>query len=405
MIFRREKLYISFLFTIFSFFITYAQPNVPKIDSVKLNSNTKNKEFRAVWIATVSNLDWPSRRGLSVEDQQKEITEILDNVQKWKMNAIVIQVKPSSDAFYKSDLSPWSKYLTGKQGVDPGYDPLDFIVQEAHKRNIEVHAWFNPYRLLAEDARMNTLSADNIAFKHPDWVINYAGKLYLNPGVPEVSDYVVQSIMEVVKKYKIDGVHLDDYFYPYKVGKLEYPDQKEYLKYGSEFKSKADWRRNNINKLIEELHNEIKKENKEIAFGISPFGVWRNKTSDPIKGSNTRALQNYDDLYADVLNWMQKGWLDYVAPQIYWHRGNRSADYNTLVEWWNEIAKETKTKLYIGMAAYRVNEWKESDELIQQVYYNRQFPEVKGNIFFSYKSLLKSPKNIIDQLLNGPFAY
>ncbi len=399
-----RKLRICFiLFSLLTTSLILAQPKESDDSNSLKDKNKNSKEFRAVWVATVFNIDWPSKPGLSADDQKQEIIDMLNNIQKWNMNAIIIQVKPSSDAFYKSKLSPWSKYLTGKQGVDPGYDPLASIIKEAHKRNIEVHAWFNPFRLSAGSSSWSSLSSDNIAYKHPDWVVRYAEQLYLNPGVPEVSDYVVESIMEVVKNYNIDGIHLDDYFYPYKVGNQEYPDSKEYARYGIEFSSKADWRRNNIDKFVEKLHDNIKSENKDIDFGISPFGVWRNESTDA-RGSKTKALQNYDDLYADILGWMENGWIDYVAPQLYWQRGHPLADYTTLVNWWDNVAKETKTKLYIGLAADRVNAWKESDELIQQVNYNRTFPEIKGNIFFSYKSLLTNPKGVVTNLVLGPFS-
>ncbi|WP_303822325.1 glycoside hydrolase family 10 protein [Apibacter mensalis] len=367
------------------------------------NEEKNNKEFRAVWVATFLNIDWPSKPGLPAEQQKEEFITLLENVKKWKMNAIIVQVKPASDALYPSKLSPWSGYLSGTQGVDPGYDPLEFMVKEAHKRDIEIHAWFNPFRLSAANANWSSLATDNIAFKHPNWVVRYANQLYLNPGLPEVRDYVIQSIMEVVNNYEVDGIHLDDYFYPYKVGKLDYPDFTAYTKYGVTFASKADWRRDNINTFVQKLYKSIKSKNKDIEFGISPFGVWRNQNNDPL-GSKTKALQNYDDLYADVLLWMRKGWLNYIAPQLYWHRGHNLADYATLVEWWSSMAKETDTKLYIGMAAYRVNQWKNPNELVEQVYYNREFPEVKGSIFFSYKSLVNDPKGVLTNLISGPFA-
>ena len=311
------------------------------------------KEFRAVWVATFLNIDWPSKPGLPSEQQKEEFITLLDNVKKWNMNAIIVQVKPASDALYRSKLSPWSGYLSGTQGVDPGYDPLGFMVDEAHKRNIEIHAWFNPFRLSSVNANWSSLATDNIAFKHPNWVVRYANQLYLNPGLPEVRDYVIESIMEVVENYQVDGIHLDDYFYPYKVGKLDYPDFAAYSKYGVTFASKADWRRNNINTFVEKLYKNIKSKNSNIEFGISPFGVWRNQSNDP-KGSKTKALQNYDDLYADVLLWMRKGWLNYVAPQLYWHRGHNLADYSTLAEWWSLMAKETNTKLYIEIGRAHV---------------------------------------------------
>lgn len=362
------------------------------------------KELRGVWVASVINIDWPSKKGLTADQQKREFISVLENVKKWNMNAVFVQIKPVGDAFYPSRYAPWSEYLTGTQGINPGYDPLKFMIEEAHKRNIEFHAWFNPYRLTMGGGR-EKLSRDNIGNKRPDWTVMYGGKLYLNPGIPEVNDYVVDSIVEVVKKYNIDGVHMDDYFYPYKVKGQEYPDNEQYRKYGKKFSSIADWRRNNINKLIEKLYKSIKKENRSVMFGISPFGVWRNVSTDPVRGSRTQAgVQNYDDLYADILHWMDKGWIDYVAPQIYWVRGFRAADYGILVEWWSKYAKKTNTDLYIGQAAYKVKDWSNPNELVEQVRLNRRYSEIKGSIFFSYKSLLPNPKNVTLKLLNGPYS-
>ena len=323
------------------------------------------------------------------------------------MNAVFVQVKPTGDAFYPSKYSPWSEYLTGSQGTNPGYDPLKFMIDEAHKRGIEFHAWFNPYRLTmkGKSTKTESLAKENIGRKKPEWTAVYGGQLYLNPGIPEVNDYVIDSIVEVVRNYDIDGVHMDDYFYPYKVKGQEYPDSVQFQRYGGKFSNVGDWRRNNINKLVEKLHNEIKKQNKDISFGISPFGVWRNASTDPGRGSDTQAgVQNYDDLYADILHWMDKGWIDYVVPQIYWNQGFKAAEYNTLVEWWSKNARITNTDLYIGQAAYKVGSWSNPNELINQINYNRKYPEVKGSIFFSYKSLKENPKNIINNLLNGPYS-
>ena len=380
--------------------------------AVKPAANTKKtetaaakprKEFRAVWVASVANIDWPSKKGLSAEQQKREYLDILDNLKRWNMNAVVVQVKPTGDAFYPSKYGPWSEYLTGKQGVNPGYDPLKFMVEEAHKRGIEFHAWFNPYRLSMNTDR-SRLSRDNIVFKKPEWIVEYGGKLYLDPGIPAVDDYVVDSIMEVVKNYDIDAVHMDDYFYPYKVKNQEYPDEYTYRQYGSEYNSKSAWRRDNVNRLVEKLSAEIKKTKPNVQFGISPFGVWRNKSTDPVRGSDTKAgVQNYDDLYADILLWIDKGWIDYVAPQIYWNQGFNLAEYNTLVRWWSDAVAGSKTDLYIGQAAYKVKEWKNSNELINQVYFNRDFSNVKGSIFFSYKSLLDNPKEVTFNLMEGPY--
>ncbi|MBP7100731.1 MAG: family 10 glycosylhydrolase [Leptotrichiaceae bacterium] len=375
-----------------------------KLESTRTGTfNQRTNELRGVWVASVINIDWPSKKGLSVESQKREYIQILENVKKWNMNAVFVQVKPVGDAFYPSKYAPWSEYLTGTQGINPGYDPLKFMVDEAHKRGIEFHAWFNPYRLTMNGG-IEKLSSNNIGRKKPEWTVMYGGKLYLNPGIPEVNDYVVDSVMEVVKNYDIDGVHMDDYFYPYKVKGQEYPDSTQYKKYGRNFSSIGDWRRNNINMLVQKLNKSIKNEKSDVSFGISPFGVWRNASTDPIKGSNTRAgIQNYDDLYADILKWMENSWLDYVAPQIYWNQGFEVAEYNTLVNWWSNNAKKTKTDLYIGQAAYKVKDWTNSNELTNQINYNRRFSEVKGSIFFSYKSLRDNPKNIMASLLNGPY--
>lgn len=378
------------------------------LDSYKTENDNKiakeRKEMRGIWVATVLNIDWPSKKGLSVESQKQEFIKILDNVKEWNMNAVFVQIKPVEDAFYPSKFSPWSEYLTGIQGQNPGYDPLKFMIKEAHKRNIEFHAWFNPYRLTMSGG-IDKLSNDNIGKQRPDWTITYGGKLYLNPGIPEVNDYIVKSIMEVVENYDIDGVHMDDYFYPYKVKGEIYNDEEQYNKYGSNFLKVDDWHRDNVNKLIEKLYSSIKAEKKNVSFGISPFGVWRNISTDSVRGSNTKAgIQNYDDLYADILYWMENNWIDYVAPQIYWNQGFKIAEYNTLVDWWSKYAKETKTNLYIGQAAYRIKDWEKDDELINQIKYNRNSEEVKGSIFFSYSSLVKNPKGILEKIKNDVYS-
>ena len=253
------KLVLVILFTmIFTSFIEAKENKKEnkKVEVVNSVNSIERKEFRAVWVASVGNIDWPSEKGLSISEQKQEFIEILENVKKWNMNAVVVQIKPAADSFYPSKYAPWSAYLTGTQGKDPGYDPLKFMVDEAHKRGIEFHAWFNPYRVgITTDT--TKLSKDNIAFSKPKWMIKYGGKLYLNPGEPGVDDYVVDEIMEVVNNYDIDGVHMDDYFYPYKVKDQEYPDQSTYSQYGKKFYNVGDWRRDNVNRLIEKLSTEI----------------------------------------------------------------------------------------------------------------------------------------------------
>lgn len=369
----------------------------------KVTKTKSRKEFRGVWVASVGNIDWPSKKGLSVEQQKKEYITILENIKNWNMNAVVVQIKPTSDSFYPSKYSPWSEYLSGKQGTDPGYDPLKFMVEEAHKRGIEFHAWFNPYRI-ATNKNRSRLSRDNIAVKRPEWVVEYGGQMYLNPGIPGVDDYVVDTVVEVVKNYDVDAIHMDDYFYPYKVKNQEYPDESAYRQYGGNFFSKSEWRRDNVNRLVEKLSVNIKKTKPNVKLGISPFGVWRNKSTDPVRGSDTRAgVQNYDDLHADILLWIEKGWIDYVVPQIYWNQGFNLAEYNTLVRWWSNAVEGSNTDLYIGQAAYKIREWKNPDELVNQINYNRDFSNVKGSIFFSYKSLLDNPNSRFG-LIEGPYS-
>jgi uncharacterized lipoprotein YddW (UPF0748 family) len=355
---------------------------------------TENKEFRGVWIASVININWPKTRGIgkSVEEKQKkEFIKLLDEVVDMNMNAVIVQVRPTADTFYPSSYEPWSKYLTNEQGVHPGWDPLKFMIEESHKRGLEFHAWFNPYRVTMkkDDKIMDTHPAK----LHPEWTFRYDGKLYYNPGVPEAMEYSINSIMEVVKNYDIDGVHMDDYFYPYPVNGEKIPDWSTYLKYGKEFKVAADWRRNNVDRFIEILDSKIKKEKPNVQFGISPFGVWRNYNVDK-SGSKTQAgITNYDNLYADTRKWIKKGWIDYIAPQIYWNQGFKVAEYNTLVNWWAKEVEDTDVKLYIGHAAYKIGTkgWEDPNELVNQVKYNRSVEEVDGSIYFSIDSLINNP--------------
>ena len=353
-------------------------------------------EFRAVWISALVG----DVTTFSTETQyKKEILSVFSTLEHYHINVMIFHVRIYNDAFYKSKYNAWSKYYH----TNPSWEALPWIIEEAHKRGIEFHAWFNPYRLSMNTDR-SKLSSDSIVFRKPDWIVEYDKKLYLNPGVPGVDDYVVDSIMEVVKNYDIDAVHMDDYFYPYKVKNQEYPDNDTFRKYGGKFYSKEDWRRDNVNQLIEQLSKDIKKTKPNVKLGISPFGVWRNASTDPLKGSNTKAgVQNYDDLYADILLWVDNNWIDYVVPQIYWNQGFNLADYDTLVNWWSEAVSGKKTELYIGQAAYKVKEWKNSSELLNQIDYNRSFPQVKGSIFFSYKSLLDNPKNVTTMLMEGPY--
>ena len=318
--------------------------------------NYPKREMRAVWVATVRNIDWPSKQGLSVADQQKELIDLIDLHKENGMNVIVFQVRPACDAMYQSTYEPWAQWLTGIQGKtpEPFYDPLEYIIEECHKRNMELHAWFNPYRAVS-DYETFLLDSSHIAIQHPEMIIAYGKNKYLNPGLPETRDYVTKIVADVVSGYDIDAVHMDDYFYPYKIAGLELPDEDTFRKYSRGFaeSKKEDWRRDNVDLVIKMLQDTIKSIKPWVKFGISPFGVWRNSNVDP-KGSDTKAGQtNYDDLYADILKWLKKGWIDYVTPQAYWHIGFEIADHKIIAEWWN--GNSFNRNLYIGHGIHRLD--------------------------------------------------
>lgn len=385
---------ILLIFLPFSKAVSADSPNSPK------------REFRAVWIATVTNIDWPSKKGLSIQQQKDEFIKLLNDVKEMGMNAVIVQIKPTADAFYPSEYGPWSEYLTGIQGKDPGYDPLAFMIEEAHKRNLEFHAWFNPYRITMNHKDIERLSDDHPAKKHRDWVLGYGNQLYYDPGIPEVREFIINGIMEVMEKYDIDGVHMDDYFYPYKIQGVEFPDDESYEKYGKDhFENRDDWRRDNVNVLVRMINESIKKEKPYVKFGISPFGVWRNIADDPT-GSETSAGQtNYDDLYADTRNWVQNGYLDYINPQIYWNIGYKPAAFDVLLHWWRNEITNRPIHLYIGQAAYKINnnfvpEWSDPEEYPRQINMIRSHSDVHGSVHFSLKDLNRNPLGIKNRLIN-----
>ncbi|GAA0375419.1 family 10 glycosylhydrolase [Paenibacillus motobuensis] len=283
------------------------------------------RELRAAWIATVENIDWPAKGPFNAEQQRANFIAILDGLKEAGMNAIVMQVKPTADAFYPSKFAPWSKWLTGEQGKDPGYDPLAFMIEEAHKRNLEFHAWFNPYRASMEPD-VNSLIPEHPLRQHEDWLLTYGGRLIMDPGIPDTQQYIIDSIMEVVQNYDIDAVHFDDYFYPYPVAGVNFPDDASYSKYGNGM-DREDWRRHNVDTLIQNLSKAIKAEKPYVQFGISPFGIWKNIDSDP-QGSDTRGTESYNAIYADTRKWVQEEWIDYIAPQIYWYFNYGPAAYD-----------------------------------------------------------------------------
>ena len=286
---------------------------------------------------------------------QRTLSYQLDELAKDGVNAIIFQVRAECDALYDSPYEPWSRFLTGRQGQNPGWDPLAWMVSECHKRGMEIHAWINPYR--AKTKGTSALASNNIAVKHPERVFEYDGLYILNPALPENREYICKIADDIVRRYDIDGFHIDDYFYPYPIAGKAIPDAKEYNA-DSRGMSIGDWRRDNVNKFIEQLHDSIRQTKPWVKFGVSPFGIYRNARSSSI-GSNTRGLQNYDDLYADVLKWVNNGWIDYCVPQLYWQIGHKTADYETLIKWWNEHAGNRP--LYIGEDVERTIKYADVD--------------------------------------------
>ena len=364
------------------------------------------REFRGIWVATVENIDWPSKQGLSTADQKQELITLLDEHQKSGINAILLQVRPSADALYGKSREPWSKVLNGKQGLapDPYYDPLEFAIIEAHKRGMELHAWCNPYRGTNNMADSN-ISYNHITKLHPEWFFTYERKKYFNPGLPEVRDYIVNVIMDIVKNYDIDGIHFDDYFYPYP-GKLPLPDSTTYDQYGRNIPNINDWRRNNVDLLIDSLSKNIHAAKSYLKFGISPFGIWRNQKDDP-EGSESTGLQGYSALFADARNWLKEGWIDYVNPQVYFPFYYKAAPYEKLVDWWSNNA--FGKNVYIGQAVYRTMEdregWRDKGQLPKQMRYLRENNKVSGSVFFSSKSVTTNMAGFQDSLRSDFYKY
>lgn len=362
------------------------------------------REFRAVWIATVANIDWPSAKGLPVPRQREEFVRLLDYHRQTGINAVIVQVRPTTDAFYFSAREMWSEWLTGRQGTmpEPYYDPLEFMINQAHRRGMEFHAWINPYRAQFDGDSLR-IHPEHITRRKPEWFVTYGKSKIFNPGIPEVRQYIADVVADIVRRYDVDGIHFDDYFYPYQIQGQVFNDSATYRQYGKNFAKIDDWRRDNVNRLIEEISLQIRNIKPYVKFGISPFGVWRNRTQDP-RGSATQAGQTcYDHLYADVRLWLEKGWIDYVAPQIYFSTESDKVPYKTLVDWWAE--NSFGRHVYIGHGAYKVApegadpHWANPSQLPEQVRYNRsKNGKIQGSIYFSSKSLVRNPNGIADSL-------
>lgn len=357
------------------------------------------RELRGMWLTTVYNIDWPSRPGLAAEAVRSEYRGWLDLAQRLNHNAIFVHVRPSGDALWPSQYAPWSEWLTGRRdGASPGWDPLEWMVAETHARNLEFHAWFNPYRGAqpapnGPGADMNQLAPNHPLRAHPEWAVVYpvgtaGSRFYFDPGVPAARTYVEDSILEAVQRYDIDGVDFDDFFYPYPEAGQDFGDAASFAAYGQKFTSKADWRRDNVNIFVREMGERIKALKPWVKYGISPFGIWRNRTTDP-SGSATRGLQSYDEIYADTRTWVKQRWVDSITPQLYWNIGFERADYATLLPWWTGVVAGTGVQLYIAHADYRVGEagaWRDPAELDRQMALARQY-RVDGTVHFSAKSV------------------
>jgi uncharacterized lipoprotein YddW (UPF0748 family) len=404
---RPDKYFTIIIPFFFIFFHTQAQTDTVSVAKPVVKTAPK-REFRGVWIATVVNIDWPSDVHLSVDRQKQELLAILDADQRAGINAIILQVRPAADAFYAKSTEPWSRWLTGKQGQAPNplYDPLEFAITEAHKRGMELHAWFNPYRATF-DGNFKALSPNHITNLHPEWFFIYGGIKLFNPGLPEVRDYIVKVILNVVDNYDIDGVHMDDYFYPDAVAGQKIGDTGAYKDYGGDFDDIKNWRRNNVDVLIKTLTDSIHKHKPLMKFGISPSGIWKNVGQDP-DGSETHGRDSYYEQYADTRKWMKEGWIDYIVPQIYWQFGHRLAAYENLVDWWSD--NTYGRHLYIGQAPYRAFEPKSRafhnpSEIPNQIKYLRDNPRIEGSVFFSNNSLMRNPLGLTDSLRANYYKY
>ena len=354
------------------------------------------REFRAVWIASVANIDWPSEPGLSAGEQKSELRSLFDKAAMLNMNAIILQVRPAADALYKSDMEPWSEYLTGEMGKspDPEYDPLEFAIEEAHRRGMELHAWLNPFRALHPSSD-SLITEDHVAKNHPDYVVEYGDQLWMDPGFEEVRQYNVDVAVDILERYDVDGIHLDDYFYPYRIQDddgedVDFPDSLSWKAKADEVENDSlpdrdEWRRQNVNDYIENLYQSIRERDDYAQVGISPFGIWRPGYPEQIEG-----MDAYEDIYADSRKWLNEGWVDYFTPQLYWPIDQNEQSYNALLEWWNSENPHGR-HLWPGNFISRVgltpeNLW-EASEIIAQVRATRDRHPSDGNIHFSMQAL------------------
>ena len=372
------------------------------------SQQSTKRDMRAAWISTVDNIDWPSKPGLSDQEMKGEMIQILDNLRSYNLNTVVFQIRPTADAYYKSSKEPASHWITGTQGVAPGFDPLQLMIDEAGKRGMSVHVWLNPYRV-QKDTTKDVLTKSHLYFKKPELFLTYGKTRYFNPGYQETRDFVSGVVGEIVRNYDIQAIHMDDYFYPYKIAGEEFPDDKAFAKEPRQFKDKDDWRRDNVDLIIKQIRDTIIANKPEVEFGISPFGVWRNKSKDS-EGSNTVAgATNYDDLYANILKWQKENWIDYVTPQLYWHIGFDRADFEVLAKWW--ATHKYGANVYIGLGDYKISktakeiEWRSPDQIVKQLEMIRSMPLIDGSMHFTANVFGKLGDSFRKPLLEKQYKY
>lgn len=370
------------------------------LSSCEVALNPPKEEIRACWVASVGNLDFPSKQGLSARELQGEIDEIVENCSRTGINTIFFQVRPNGDALYPSEIFPWSVYLSGKQGQAPSenFDCLAYFIKKAHSLGIALHAWINPYRIGSGREVWENLSADNPAVLHQEYTITCDSGVYYDPALPEARQLILSGVAELARNYKPDGIHFDDYFYPYDM--TGFDDSGSYAKYGGT-RSLEDHRRNAVNLLVESTYKMIKTMDEEILFGISPFGIWAN-SSEQEGGSDTAGMSSYSEIFSDSKKWVEEGWVDYICPQIYWSNENPAASFEILVDWWDALCKKADVTLLVGIAVYKVGSeeigWQSGDAVGAQLRYLSQKESCGGHSFFRYGILIKDPKGALSSV-------
>lgn len=363
----------------------------------QLHADNPKREFRGAWLHVIGQSQWQNK---STQQAQDYIRSQFDKLHAAGCNAVIFQVRPTADAMYRSELEPWTCWLTGKRGKAPSpmWDPMEFAIQEAHSRGMEFHAWLNPYRVTSNAKEV--LPSTHDAMRHPERFVKFNGQTFFDPAYQENRDFICMVVEDIVKRYDVDAIHIDDYFYPYPAnGKKFNDDNASYAKFGGGM-NRNDWRRHNVDLLIEQLNKTIKREKPWVRFGVSPFGIWRNKNCDP-RGSNSSGLQNYDDLYADVLLWAKNGWIDYLAPQLYWSLDMKAAPSRHLAKWWNDNANGVD--VYIGQDTKRTMDSADpgnhdTNELDTKVRLSRMLPNVKGNVWWHGYWVTDNYKGVADSL-------